>query len=285
MRILQQTHEYVLCVVSSPVAVAWLTKNAKPPSSTRALRLVPGLWARRAHSAHERLVFATARVSCGLRTHLLLAAVIRAAKLKFLPRRKPLLGPSPGTDRLALSASMKIRDEYPRSIVHANKGIFAPSFQRKECANAAVCLLGCCGHRFSEFLSGGFRCPTEIPALECTMLELEVGGDMATAREVRIVLVPVGAISERKFAEFASLIRSFSCIELCNVTRRETKGLSDGSIEKFCLTNSVKVARPSSSNRGKMDASSTVSLTAVHLGEVTGKTSKPTGRSWGYKHF
>ncbi len=56
------------------------------------------------------------------------------------------------------------------------------------------------------------------------MQEVDVSGDITGFKEIRVVVVPIGNISERKFSEYLALIKNFSCIELANVTPREPKG-------------------------------------------------------------
>ncbi len=56
------------------------------------------------------------------------------------------------------------------------------------------------------------------------MQEVDVSGDITGFKEIRVVVVPIGSISERKFSEYLALINNFSCIELANVTPREQRG-------------------------------------------------------------
>jgi hypothetical protein len=56
------------------------------------------------------------------------------------------------------------------------------------------------------------------------MHELDVAGDITAAKEIRVALVPIGNISERKFVQFANLIKTFSVIELGLTPTPPTKG-------------------------------------------------------------
>jgi hypothetical protein len=57
------------------------------------------------------------------------------------------------------------------------------------------------------------------------MHELDVAGDITAAKEIRVALVPIGNISERKFVQFANLIKTFSVIELGLAPTPRDKGL------------------------------------------------------------
>ncbi len=51
------------------------------------------------------------------------------------------------------------------------------------------------------------------------MNALELQQSFTDARAIRVVIVPVGDISEEKFKEYSDLIKSLGVIELSNITR------------------------------------------------------------------